>query len=128
MPDPNAIRTTVERYMTRYSAADREGWLDLFAVGATLEDPVGTPIRTGREEIGAFYDQGWSVAEQIEIRPIGRTIVLANEAAFAEEVRPTIRGATMSLPAIVVMTFDDDGRITSQRGFADFAMVGPAED
>lgn len=128
MPDPDVIRTTVERYMSRFSAGDREGWLDLFADTATLEDPVGTPIRTGREEIGAFYDQGWSIAERIEIRPIGPAIVVANEAAFAEEVRPTVGGSTKLLPAIVVMTFDGDGRITNQRGFADFSMLSTAED
>ena len=58
MPDADAIRATIEQYLARFSAGDREGWLDLWADGATMEDPVGSPIRTGRQVIGAFYDQG----------------------------------------------------------------------
>jgi steroid delta-isomerase len=101
MPDADAIRTTIEQYLARFSADDREGWLDLWADGATMEDPVGSPLRTGREEIGAFYDQGTSTADKV--------------------------GITMTMPAIDVMTFDDDARITSQRAFVDFGMIRPAD-
>jgi len=48
------IRDTVQRYLATFSAGDREGWLDLFAVEATVEDPVGTDVRKGREQIGVF--------------------------------------------------------------------------
>lgn len=123
MPDADAIRTTIERYLARFSADDREGWLDLWADGATMEDPVGTPVRTGREEIGAFYDQGHATTDAIELRPVGAPIVVGHQASFAFDVRPTLGGATMTMPAIDVMTFDDDARITSQRAFVDFGML-----
>ena len=127
MPDADVIRTTIDEYLARFSAGDREGWLDLWADGATMEDPVGTPVRTGREEIGAFWDQGRAAADSVELRPAGPAIVIGNEAAFPFEVRPTLGGATMVLPAIDVMTFDEEGRVTSQRAFVDFAMLRPAD-
>lgn len=123
MPDADAVRTTIERYLARFSAGDREGWLDLWADGATMEDPVGSPVRTGRDEIGAFYDQGWSTADSIELRANGPAIVVGHQASFGFEVRPTLGGATMTMPAIDVMTFDDDARITSQRAFVDFGLL-----
>ncbi len=126
MPDADAVRATIDRYLSLFSAGERVAWLDLFAEGATMEDPVGSPIRTGREEIGAFFDQGHGAADSVELRPNGPAIVVGDQAAFAFDVRPVVGGAAMVMPAIDVMTFDDDARITSQRAFVDFAMLGPA--
>ena len=127
MPDASAIRSTIEHYLARFSAGDREGWLDQFADGATLEDPVGSPVRTGREEIGAFYDESVGAADSVELVANGPSIVLGNQASFAFNVRPTLGGTVFQLPAIDVMTFDDDAKITSQRAFVDFAMLAPVE-
>ena len=128
MPDADAIRTTIAEYLARFSAGDREGWLDLWADGATCEDPVGSPVRTGRDEIGAFWDEGRSAAESVELRAAGVPVVVGHEAAFAFDVRPVVGGTTFHLPAVDVMTFDDDARITSQRAFVDFSMMAPATD
>lgn len=125
MPSPDVIRSTIADYLARFSAGDREGWLDLFAEGATVEDPVGSPVRTGRDEIGAFFDESTGLADSIELRPGGEPIVLGNEAAFPFFACPTLGGTAMRLPAIDLMTFDEEGRITSQRAFVDHAMLGP---
>jgi steroid delta-isomerase len=128
MPDQAAIQQTIEQYWKTFSAGDRDAWLALWADDATMEDPVGTPVKKGKDEIGAFYDQSRSAADAVELRGIGVTIIVGDQASFAMEVRPTLGGATMTLPAIDVMTFDDDARITSQRAFVDFAQMKPAED
>jgi len=44
------------------------------------------------------------------------------------EIRPVIGGAAMVLEAIDVMTFADDGRITSQRAFWQMEKMRPASD
>ena len=126
MADADAIRSTIERYVARFSAGDREGWLDLWADGATMEDPVGTPPKVGRNEIGAFWDESRQAADAIELRLSGPPIVVGDQVAFAFEVRTTIGGAAFTLPVIDVMTFDDDARIASQRAFVDFGMLTPA--
>jgi steroid delta-isomerase len=118
----------MEQYLARFSAGDREGWLALWSDDCTMEDPVGTPLKRGRAEIGAFYDEGQKAADSIELRPCAHMIVCGNEGSFAMEVRPTIGGQTMLIPAIDVMTFDDDGKITSQRAYVDFNQLRPAGD
>jgi len=125
MPDPDAIRATIDAYLAAFTAGDRATWLALFADDATMEDPVGSPIKHGREEIGAFYDQGHASADSVELRPVGPAIVIGDQASFAFEVRPVLGGTALVMPAIDVMTFDDDARITSQRAFVDFAMLTP---
>ena len=127
MPEAAAIRATIDTYLAAYTAGHREAWLDLFAEDATMEDPVGSPIRHGREEIGAFFDQGRASADSVELRPVGPVIVIGDQASFLFEVRPVLGGAELVMPAIDVMTFDEDARITSQRAFVDFAMLVPAE-
>jgi steroid delta-isomerase len=126
VPDPATIRATIDEYLARFSAGDRDGWLALWADDATMEDPVGSPLRRGRDEIGAFYDEGARAADSVELRLAGAVIVVGNEASFPFEVRPVVGGVTMILPVIDVMTFDDDARITSQRAFVDFSMLAPA--
>lgn len=126
MPDAAAIRATIDQYLARFSAGDRDGWLALWADGATMEDPVGSPLRRGREEIGAFYDESTAAADSVELRPAGPVQVVGSEAAFVFEVRPVVGGVALSMPVIDVMTFDDDARITSQRAFVDFGLLTPA--
>ena len=53
------FRKTVDRYFECVDARDRAGWLDLFSdePGLAQTDPVGTPSRHSKEELGAFWDQ-----------------------------------------------------------------------
>ena len=127
MPDADAVRSTIDSYLALFSAREREAWLDLFADEATMEDPVGTPLKRGREEIGAFFDQSHGSADSVELIADGPAVVIGSEAAFAFRVRPVLGGSPFELRAVDVMTFDDEARIVSQRAFVDFAMLAPME-
>jgi steroid delta-isomerase len=128
MTDAATIRATIERYCTSFGARDREGHLDCFTPGAWIEDPVGSPRLEGREAIGGFFDQTTGMAESIELRRTGPIRVAAGEAAFPMQARPVLGGTTFKVDIIDVMTFDDDGRVTTMRAFWDPAEMGPAED
>ena len=117
MATEEQIRHTVQRYLATFSAGDREGWLDLFAVEATVEDPVGTDVRKGREQIGVFWDESRSMADAITLQLVQGPGGNEREAAFAMEAHVQIGDTAMVVPTIDVMTFDDNGRITSQRAF-----------
>ena len=110
------IRETVAAYLDRFSAGDREGWLDLFADDATCEDPVGTPIRKGRDEIGEFWDSTRGAID-ITLKMVQGPGVRGNEAAWAMEAHTKLGDSNIIAPTIDVMTFDDDGRITVMRAF-----------
>src|SRR5207342_1398639 len=63
MTSEHPARLASQRSMAAVEAADRDGWLALFADGAIVEDPIGvSPLdpegngRHGKDEIAAFYD------------------------------------------------------------------------
>jgi steroid delta-isomerase len=121
------LRERVETYMARFSANDREGWLDLFADDAWIEDPVGTPRRNGRAEIGEFWDQSHEVPDAIELVPLGILTVAGDEVAFTMQARATLGGQVFGIDIIDVMRFDGDGRIATMRAFFDPTQMRPLE-
>ena len=127
MPDESTVRHTVEQYWKRFSSGDVDGLVALYTDDATVEDPVGTPVRHGIAEIRAFYESAQALADSIELRSLGVTEVCGDQAAFAMEIRPVIAGTTYLLHAIDVMTFTDDGRITSMRAFCQQEKLRPAD-
>ena len=127
MADETTIRDTIDRYWKAFSAGDRDGWLSLFTDDATVEDPVGSPLRNGRDEIGAFFDESQGLADSIELRSLDITSVCGDQAAFAMQIRPVIGGTAFVMQAIDVMTFADDGRISSQRAFWQPESMRPAD-
>lgn len=123
----DSINATIDAYMAAFSAGDRAGWLACFADGAWIEDPVSSPRRTGRDQIGAFWDETHTMPDAIELRPLGLRIVIGNEATFTMQARPVLGGATYAVDIIDHMTFDDDGRIVTMRAFFDPTALRPVE-
>lgn len=76
---------------------------------------------------GAFRDGHHGAVEHIELRPLGLRVILGNEAAHTMQARPKLGDDVFSVDIISVMTFDDDARITTMRGFFDPASMGPAD-
>jgi len=122
------LRKAIEQYTTRFSANDKEGWLDLFADGAWIEDPVGTPRRTGREAIAEFWDEVHTVPDSVELRPLGITTVIGDEGIFTMQARADLGGSIFGLDIIDLMTFDDAGKITTMRAFFDQSTMAPVDD
>jgi steroid delta-isomerase len=119
------LRGKIATYMARFTANDREGWLDLFADDAWIEDPVGTPRRTGRDEIGAFWDETHEVPDAIELVPLGITTIVGDEGIFTMQARATLGGQVFGIDIIDLMTFDEAGRITTMRAFFDPSALNP---
>src|SRR3954468_23814515 len=126
MADEHLIRETIENYWKAFSAGDHDALLALFTDDATVEDPVGLPPHVGKPAGAAFYESARALADSIELRSLDITFVCGDEAAFAMQIRPTIGGVTYVLDAIDVMTFADDGRITSMRAFFQQDLMRPA--
>jgi steroid delta-isomerase len=111
---PEKIREVIGQYVARVATGTTDDVLELFAEGATVEDPVGTEVRTTRESIREFY-AGLEALEQAgEVLSVR---VAGGQAAFLFELRTRAGDQTYTLAPIDVMTFDDDGRITSMRAY-----------
>lgn len=128
MADRDSIDKTIDSYLATFTAGDREGWLDCFSADAWIEDPVGTPRRTGRDAIAALWDETHGVPEAIELRPLGIRTIIGDEAVFTMQARPVLGGAVYALDIIDHMTFDDDGKVATMRAFFDQATLHPAEN
>ena len=124
----DSITTTIDTYIATYSATDRDGWLECFAEDAWIEDPVGTGRREGLEAIGDFWDESHAIPDSIELRLGDFRIVIGLEAAFTMEVRPNLVGETYTFDIIDHMSFDTEGKITSNRTFYDAATMRPTRD
>lgn len=114
MPTPDAIRATVNAYLERIAASSATGIVDLYAEGATVEDPVGSAVRTGREEILPHYAGLGASRNTTELLTLR---IAAHEAAVHFRVTSEVNGTAYVFEPIDVMTFDDDARITSMRAF-----------
>ncbi|MFS3129393.1 nuclear transport factor 2 family protein [Nocardioides sp. Bht2] len=108
-------KATVEQYLGLVSSGTADEIMALYAPDGTLEDPVGTDPKVGRDEIGAFYRS----FEQLEIQTNLREVRASGESAiaFAFDVVTKLPDATMTVSAIEVMTFDDAGLITSMKAY-----------
>lgn len=108
------IREVIEAYVDRVANGTTDEVLALYADAATVEDPVGTDVRSTREAIREFYS-GLEGLEQ-EGRLLSARIA-GGQAAFQFELATRAGEKTYTLSPIDVMTFDDDGLITSMRAF-----------
>jgi steroid delta-isomerase len=131
MAEAEQIRAVVEQYVAHFSAGDRAGWLALWAEDATMEDPVGTPLKTGHDEIGAFFEQSMTMADSLRLVLTGPVCIAAGEVAFGMQARPTMGGTEFCVDIVDVMQFSDgpDGtpRIQTMRAFWDPATMRPAD-
>ena len=105
------IRQTIDRYIKFMNAADSDSIAELYSIDATLEDPVGTEPRQGRETIRKFYA---GAVGNVKLELTGKPRVSAGQVAFPLKAKI---GGTQNLKIIDVMVFNDDGLITSMRAF-----------
>lgn len=122
-----AINATIDGYLASFPAADRDAYVGAFAPDGWIEDPVGAPRRVGPEGIGAFWDETRSMADALDLVPMGFRVVVGNEAVLTLQARPVIGGQTFALDVVDHMTFDDTGKITALRAFFDPATMAPFE-
>lgn len=108
------IREVIERYVALVASGTADEIVALFAEGATLEDPVGSEVRTTRESIREFYGSIEGLEQE------GRILtsrVAGASAAFHFELSTKAGDQTFHLAPIDVMTFDDDALITSMKAY-----------
>ena len=55
MSNPGNMAASVQAYIDLFNVADAQGIADLYADDATVEDPVGTPLKEGKAAILEFY-------------------------------------------------------------------------
>ncbi|HEY5149970.1 MAG TPA: SgcJ/EcaC family oxidoreductase [Mycobacterium sp.] len=110
MPSAEQITQTVHQYLDFVAKGDPDQIAALYAVDATVEDPVGGEVHIGRQAIRNFYTAVENASSQTDVETLR---VLGHEAAFYWTL--TIHGMRISI--ISVMTFDDEAKIASMKAY-----------
>jgi ketosteroid isomerase-like protein len=109
-------------------ARDRDGWLDLFADDAVVQDPIGPspfdPDGTGhhgKEAIAAFYDNVIGPSDAISFE-IEQSYLCGDEVADVGVIRTTLAGGTHQAVVRGVYTYRSNGagKLAALRAFWEF--------
>ena len=115
------IRQVVDDYVRLVATGTADEIVALYADDPTVEDPVGSPVLRGRDAVRGFYAPIEGLDKETRLLALR---VAGGEAAFHFEVATHSDGATYTVSPVDVMTFDDDGRITTMRAFWGDADLG----
>lgn len=110
----DAAADTIRRYVELLQSGSADELVALFAENATVEDPVGTDIRSGWNAIREFFSTVESLDRRTELTHLR---IAGTEAAFVFTITFTVGDATMRLQPIDTVVFDDSGAITSLRSY-----------
>lgn len=110
------MRAALQAYVDCINQGNRDGVLALFSPEAVIEDPVGSPPKTGEDIMSWFSD---TIAFGTHIRPVAPIRGShANAAALVFEVtfQPP-EGPRLLIRSLDVCTFDPEGRIISLKAY-----------
>lgn len=105
----------VEAYIAGFNNKDLDAIVALFAPDASVEDPVGTPPRRGREALREFFGQ--ALASGARLDRDGAVRLAANCAAFPFHVTLDLNGQPTRIDVIDVFRFDEEGRIAQMQAY-----------
>jgi steroid delta-isomerase len=112
------MRSAVETYLRAWAEKDKALFLSLFSEGASLEDPVGSPVHEGKEALGAFWDRVAGLGLDMN-GELHRLICCGNECLADFTMRSTQSGMGMAVRIVDHFSFDSEGRFKSMRAFWD---------
>ena len=114
MPSAEQITQTVNRYLELVGNGQADDIAELYADDATVEDPVGGEVHIGRTAIRGFYSSVENVKAQTEVLT---SRALGSEAAFHWTLSIDFGDNGMRIDIISVVTFDDEGKISSMKAY-----------
>jgi steroid delta-isomerase len=108
------IADTIHRYVELLAKGRADDLVALFADDATVEDPVGSEVRVGRQAIRGFFATLESLERETELVLLR---VVGLEAAFVFRISFAVGDAPMRLEPVDTVVFNSDGQITSLRSY-----------
>lgn len=113
--DSSTMKKALKDYIDAFNANDLERLISLFSNEATVEDPVGSTPKIGREEIEAFYKESMTGAKlELLAAPRGS---YSNAATITFAVHTEKEGHSIRIDVTDVMTFDSDGKIAAMHAY-----------
>lgn len=127
MPSEQVMKAAMQSYIDCFNHQDPEAIAALYSDDATVEDPVGSPLKNGKAEVLAFYKMAVATGAKLKLAaPIRASH--GNSAAMAFDVQLNMPTGEAIIQVIDVMTFNEDGKFTSMRAFwgkSDMVLLKP---
>lgn len=114
----------VRAYIDSYNRSDLDGIVAVFASDATVEDPVGTPVKQGHEALRAFFQVGVEAGAKLFLD--GPIRCADRFAVFPFHVELTWDGEVTRIDVIDQFEFDEAGKVIAMKAFFGPANMGPA--
>ncbi|GAA4670035.1 nuclear transport factor 2 family protein [Gordonia humi] len=114
---PQKIAAVVDAYIDALNNGSADDIADLYAAGATVEDPIGAPLRTTRAELVEFY--GIITGMPHRDATLAWSKIAGDTAVFEFTLVTGTDDGKFSITPVDVMVFDDDGKIASMRAVWD---------
>lgn len=114
MSSADDITQTVNRYIELLAKGTADDIAALYSDDATVEDPVGTEVRRGRDAIRGLYADIGDYDRDSELVWLQ---VAGREAAFLCRVTVTDGNSRRRIEGIDVMSFDEDANVTMLKAY-----------
>lgn len=115
MLDQAMMKAAMQAYVDGLNRGDAEAVIALFAADAVIEDPIGTPLKSGAE-IRDWFHQAVAVKARLELdAPIRGSH--GNAAAMAFTLSMEVDGRRVRIRSLDACTFDADGLITELKAY-----------
>lgn len=105
------LQEAVQMYVEAFEKADLSIIRELYAVDATVEDPVGTPVHHCIEEIIEFYKAGFGMGMKLTLN--GKPRCAGNSVAFSFDAVMK----SMTITPIDVFELNADGKVQHMRAY-----------
>jgi steroid delta-isomerase len=117
-PSAEVLRNTLDVYFAAIAARDPERIASVFAEDGEIEDPVGSPVRHGRDGVAGLFAAGVAaLAFHVEIKVLA---ALPSGSSIAAHWTMTARGKagrTVEAEGIDVLQVDALGQIVRAEGY-----------
>lgn len=107
--------SVVKTYLASFETRDIATIADLYADDASMEDPVGTDPKVGKDVIAAFYKS--ALPPGIKTRLLGKPHCAGDSVAFVFEARVHNETDNTVMTAIDTFRFNPAGKIMQMRAF-----------
>lgn len=116
MVSEQQMKDAMQAYVDSFNRKDPAAIAALYADDATVEDPLGSPVKNGKAEIAAFYEMAVSTGAKLKLAAPVRASQ-GNAAAMAFDVQLNMPTGEAIIQVIDVMTFNDAGKFSSMRAY-----------
>lgn len=112
----------LDRYFAAIASLDPREIAACFRSDGELEDPLGSPVRYGRDAIAEYWRKGLcAVAETVDIQVLAALACGGSVAGHWQMTASSAGGTIAQAEGIDVLRLDDEGLIRRAEGYWDQA-------